>query len=151
MELQCDLDNKCKVMHIGRTLNTHYKMMEISGSLSSCIDLCEVNSEKDLGLWTTTSLKPTHCDKAAAIATKILGMLKRTFSVMSKELFIFLYKTYVRPHLEYCVQLWNPYLARDIDTIEKVQRRATKLVSTLAKLPYQSRLKELRIYSLFCR
>ena len=86
---------------------------------------------------------------AATIATKILGMLKRTFSVMSKELFIFLYKTYVRPHLEYCVQLWNPYLARDIDTIEKVQRRATKLVSPLAKLPYQSRLKELKIYSLF--
>ena len=86
----------------------------------------------------------------AAIATKILGMLKRTFSVMSKESFTFLYKTYVRPHLEYYVQLWNPYLACDIDTIEKVQRRADKLVNTLAKLPYLSRLKELRIYLLFC-
>ena len=70
MELQCDLDNmqewcktwllklnleKCKVMHIGKSLNTTYKM-EIIGSPGSCIDLCEVNSEKDLGLWVTSSL-----------------------------------------------------------------------------------------------
>ena len=129
-DLQCDLDNmqewcetwllnlnldKCKVMHIGRTLNSTYKM-DISNTR---IDLCEVESEKDLGLWVTSSLKPSlHCIKAAAKATKILGMLKRTFPVMSKELFLFLYRIYVRPQLEYCVQLWSPYLARDIDTIE---------------------------------
>ena len=57
---------------------------------------------------------------------------------MSKELFLFLYRIYVRPQLEYCVQLWCPYLAREIDTIEKVQRRATKLVSELVKLPYET-------------
>ena len=162
-DLQCDLDNmqewcetwllnlnldKCKVMHIGRTLNSTYKM-DISNTR---IDLCEVESEKDLGLWVTSSLKPSlHCVKAAAKATKILGMLKRTFPVMSKELFLFLYRIYVRPQLEYYVQLWSPYLARDIDTIEKVQRRATKLVSELVKLPYETRLRELGIYSLYCR
>ena len=70
---------------------------------------------------------------------------------MSEELFIFLYKTYVRPLMENCVQLWCPYLARDIDTLEKVQRRATKLVGEFAKLPYDSRLKELGIYFLYCR
>ena len=48
-----------------------------------------------------------------------LGLLKWTFSAISKDLFIFLYKTYVRPHLEYCIQLWCPYLAWDIDTLEK--------------------------------
>ena len=100
MELQCDLDNmqewcktwllklnleKCKVMHIGKSLNTTYKM-EISGSPGSCIDLCEVNSEKDLRLWVTSSLKPSlQCDKADANATRILAMLKRTFSFTSKE------------------------------------------------------------------
>ena len=93
-----------------------------------------MNFEKDLGIWTTSTLKPSlHCDKAAAKATKFLGLLKRTFSAI---LFIFLY---VRPHLEYCVQLWCPYLARDIDTLEKVQRRATKLVSELA-LAWQNNL-----------
>ena len=84
-------------------------------------------------------------------ATKILGMLKRTFVRISKELFTFLYKTYVRPHLEYCVQLWCPYLAKDIDTLERVQRWATKLVAALANQPYESGLKELGIYSLYCR
>ena len=83
-------------------------------------------------MYGASTLKPSlHCDKAAANATKFLGLLKRPFSAFSKDLFIFLYKTYVRPHLEYCVQLWCPYLARDIDTLEKVQTRATKLVCEL--------------------
>ena len=104
---------------IGNTLNTSYKM-EISTIPGLSIELSEVNFEKYLGIWTTSSLKPSlHCDKAAANTTKFLGMLKRTFSAISRELFIFLYKTYVRPLLEYCIQLWCPYLARDIDTLER--------------------------------
>jgi len=75
------------------------------------------DSEKDLGI-------SLHCNQAAATANRILGMLKRTFTELLKELFASLYKTYVRPHLEYCMQLWCPYLARDIDTLENVQRRA---------------------------
>jgi len=55
----------------------------------------------------------------------------------------------VRPHLEYCIQLWYPYLAWDIDTLEKVQRWTTKLVSELTRLPYEYRLKVLGIYPLF--
>ena len=117
---------KCKVMHIGKTPNASYKM-GISTSTGSFNELSEVNFEKDLGIWTTSTLKPSlHCEKAATNATKFLGLLKRTSSAISKDLFIFLYKIYVRPHLEYCVQLWCPYLAWDIDAL---QRRATKLVS----------------------
>ena len=71
---------------------------------------------------------------------------------MSKELFVFCIKhNYVRPHLEYCVQLWSPYLVRDIDNLEQVQRCTTKLVSEFTKLTYESRLMELGIYSLYCR
>ena len=66
-------------------------------------------------------------------------------------MFIFLYKMYVRPHLEYCVQSWSPYLARDIDTLEKVQTRATKHLRGLAHLTYESRLEILDLYSLYCR
>jgi len=66
---------------------------------------------------------------------------------------MFLFKTYVRPHLEYCVQLWCPYLAKDMDILEKVQVRATKLVKGLERLPYYdtTRLQKLGLYSLHCR
>ena len=87
-------------MHIGKTPNVSYSM-EISSSPGSFKELGEINFEKDLGVWTTSTLKPSlHCDEAAANATKFLGLLKRTFSAISKDLLIFLYKTYVRPHLE---------------------------------------------------
>ena len=62
-----------------------------------------------------------------------------------------MYTTYVRPHLEYCASTWNPYLVRDIEDLEKVQKRATKLVKGYEKLPYEQRLKSLGIYTLFCR
>ena len=64
---------------------------------------------------------------------------------------MFLYKTYVRPHLKYCVQLWCPYLAKDIDILEKVQVYATKLVKELERLPYTTRLQKLGLYLLYCR
>ena len=115
------------------------------------IDLNEVTFKKDLGVWTTNKMEPSlHCQKAVASAAKILGMIRRTFVNISKDLFVFLYKTYVRPHLEYCVQLWCPYLAKDIDMVEKVQMRATKLVKGIARLPYTDRLQKLGLYSLYC-
>ena len=139
---------KCKGMHIGKNTGANYTME----TLGSTVELTKKDFEKDLGVWVTSSLKPSlHCDKTAAAATRILGMLKRTFTKFSKELFIFLYKTSVRPQLEYCVQLWCPYLAQDINTLENVQRQVTKLVNELVKLPYESRLRKLRLYSLYCR
>ena len=107
VKLQKDLDNmqewsrfwllnlkKCKVMHIGKTFSTNCTM-ETSTTPRSVLQLNEVDFEKDLGVWTTSSLKVSlHCDKVAACAMKILGMLKRTFVKISKELFIFLYRTY---------------------------------------------------------
>ena len=58
---------------------------------------------------------------------------------------------YVRPHLEYCVPGWCPYYAKDVDLLEKVQRRTTKLLSSLFHLPYETRLLKLELYSLYCR
>ena len=88
-------------------------------------DLEIVNEEKDLGVWCTSDLKPSlHCHKVAVKATQVLGLIRRSFKINSVDMFVFLYKMYVRPHLEYCVQTWSPYLVRDIDTLEKVQRHA---------------------------
>ena len=62
-----------------------------------------------------------------------------------------LYKSLVRPHLEYCVQAWRPFLQKDIDNIEKVQRRATKMINGLSQLSYEQRLSRTNLMTLELR
>ena len=57
----------------------------------------------------------------------VLGMIKRSFGMVDREDFMLLYKTYVRSHLEFCIQAWSPHLKRDIESLEKVQCRATRM------------------------
>jgi len=61
----------------------------------------------------------------ASRANRVLGMVRRQFKALDKESFLIIYEGSVRPHLEYAIQAWSPYLRRDIDCLEKVQRRAT--------------------------
>ena len=61
---------------------------------------------------------------------------------------VFLNNMYARPQLEYCVQVWNPFLAKDIDLLERVQRHATKCLHSLSNLSYEERLGRLDLYSL---
>ena len=74
----------------------------------------------------------------------VLGMIKRTFNTLNKEMFLTLYSTY-KEHLEYCIQVWAPYFKKDIDVLEKVQRRAsaTKLVRCTKNLNCEQRLEYL--------
>ena len=58
----------------------------------------------------------------------MLGMINRTFNFKTKDNLLQLYKCLVRPHLEYRMQVWNPYFKKDIDLLEGVQRRATKMI-----------------------
>jgi len=78
----------------------------------------------------------------------MIDLLKRNFINMDCKTFILLYKALVRPHLEYANSVWSPYKKNDIEQIEKIQRRATKLVITLRKLPYKNRLISLQLHTL---
>ncbi len=69
-------------------------------------------------------------------------MSRRTFISIDEKLWKKLYLTYVRPHLEFAVQAWNPYLKKDVNSLERVQRRASKIPSANINLEYKSRLRK---------
>ena len=75
-------------------------------------------------------------------------MVRRNFKYLDIEDFNFIYKTYICPHLEYCIQAWSPQLINDINVLENVQKAATRLVPQLRKYSYSKRLKKLGLTSL---
>ena len=75
-------------------------------------------------------------------------MVKRSFTYHSKDIMLQLYKHLIRPHLEYAVQAWHPWLQKDIDLLEKVQRRITKTFSGLHNISYEERLRVLGLTTL---
>ena len=133
---------KCKVMHVGRSNAEHKYSM--GGA-----ELSKTEEERDLGVIVSNKLKPAaQCAKAARTAQVVLGQIARAFHFKDKYVFIQLYKTYVRPHLEFAVQAWSPWTAADKDVLEKVQKRAVRMVSGLRADTYEDRLKELGLLSL---
>ena len=95
------------------------------------------------------TFRPTQqCLAAAAKANRALMQMIRTVASRKADVLLPLYKAFVRPHLEYCVQAWAPILTRDAQTLERVQRRFTNMVSGLRGRPYSERLTELGLFSL---
>ena len=126
---------KCKVMHIGRANPKNTYVM-------NDIELSETKEEKDLGVTIDCRLEfDRHIKNIVAKANRTLGMIRISFTCMNKSMFLSLYKGLVRPQLEYCVQAWSPYMRKYIDLIERVQRRATRLVPELRRLKYDKKLK----------
>ena len=137
--------SKCKCMHMGH--DNPNRCYTLNGETITAVD-----EEKDLGVHLSSDCKPSlQCTKAAGKAMQSLRIIKRTFNYIDKEGFAILYRAYIRPHLEYCVQAWCPYLQKDIKCLERVQRRATKLVSCLREKSYEERLEELNLYPLEVR
>ena len=99
---------KCKVVHFGKnSLKYDYTL----GGHA----LEKVHTEKDLRVLVSDDFKVAmQVDKASRSANRILGMIKRTFVSRGKETILPLYKSLVRPHLEYCIQAWRPHLVYSV-------------------------------------
>ena len=120
-------------------------------------NICEaeiehVFEEKDLGVTIDFNLSfEEHIANKARIANAIVGLIRRSFTFLDVKSFSKLYTAFVRPHLEYGQSVWSPHLARNIDMLENVQMRATKLVDGFGNLDYPDRLRQLNLPTLLYR
>ena len=145
----CFHPQKCKVMRIGNGHPEFTYQMTVDGLL---IDLDTTHTEKDLGVYVDDKLKfDFHIHTAVTRANRMLGLIKRSYTYLDKESLLCLYKAMVRPILEYGVTVWSPYRIGDIDAVESVQRRATRILPELRGLDYEARLRSLKLPTLTYR
>ena len=137
--------SKCKILHVGKN-NPNFDYYLASEKLQV------VESEKDIGVKIHSSMKPSlQCNEAAQRANFILQQITKCFHYRDKEVFLNLYKRYVRPHLEFSTVTWSPWTQADIETIEKIQKKAVNMISGLHGINYDEKLKELKLTSLETR
>ena len=91
---------------------------------------------KDIGVITDSDRKfEKHINSKIDTTNKILGIIRRSFMYLGAEVFIppILYKAMVRSHLDHAMVIWNPHTVKYIESIEGVQRSATKMVPEIKK------------------
>jgi len=133
---------KCLVMHYGSSNpNYTYNMGTIELGTTKC--------ERDLGVVFSADLKwKQQVIACSSKANSMLGLIKKTFVSFDVRLVRILYTVYVRPLIEFAVPVWNSSLTGDMELLEKVQHRATRLVPMFKKLPYDERLRRLNLPTL---
>ena len=109
--------DKCKVMHLGR--NNRHHTYRIGNS-----PLVSTEAEKDLGVIIDSKMTMgRQCGDAVRKADRTLSCIHRCICSRAKEVILPLYAAPVRPQPEYCIQVWAPHFRRDVDSMERVQRR----------------------------
>ena len=116
------------------------------------VKLAETDVEHDFGIHIDTSLK--FRKQAAAVTAKanqVLAVIKRSFELIDTCTLPLLYKALVRPHLEFGNVIWGPFNRADQLLVERVQRRPTRLVSSIRLRSYDELLEALDLSSIFYR
>ena len=130
-------------MHISKKNDYSSPQYHLCGN-----QLKAVSEVKDLGIYITSNLSwSMQANKCANKANSVLGFIRRAMGPNNPELFSKLYKSLVRPILEYCSPVWFPHLEKDSNTLEKVQRKASSkcaLGSNGLDMSYEERLKFLK-------
>ena len=128
-------ESKCSVLHFGA--NNNLFNYTLHGQ-----QLDSPAFEKDLGVHISTDLKSkVHIGKITAKANSILGLIRSTFRFLDVNMMKSLYLSLIRPHLEYAAQIWSPHYQYDIDKLESIQKRATKMPLAMRDKDYESRLR----------
>src|SRR6266516_3753228 len=129
-------------MHIGKNNEKiDYKLM---GSI-----LSKTTEEKDLGVFVSENFKPTlNCNKCSKAANRVVGLIRRNISSKGIEGMMILYKSLVRPLMDYCIQVWKPYAKNDIKIMERIQKMFTKMIDGCKDKSYIQRLDKLGITTL---
>ena len=100
-------------------------------------------------MWITDDMKLEYeTTEACKKANRMLGLIRRTILHKDQPILVALYKSVVRPHLEYCCSAWSPRYVKDKECLEKVQHRFTWLFKDLRDLDYINRLDRLGLWAL---
>ena len=113
------------------------------------IEVAHTEAEKDLGVIMDSNLSfDQHIGEMVNKANRMLGLIKRNFKYINENTFLNLYKSLVRPLIEYASPVWNTKKIYLIKQLEGVQRRGTKLIPTISNLSYPDRLRQLNLATL---